>query len=95
MLELLSEPLYILAQLRLRLQLRVFAEASATLARGWRHWRCSNSLLWMWASPYQWHRCAQMDGQRFCGAVVNTHVMMSVCIQQQKRKIFATSDIDA
>ena len=34
MLELLSEPLYILAQLRLRLQLRVFAEASATLARG-------------------------------------------------------------
>ena len=32
--ELLSEPLYILAQLRLRLQLRVFAEASATLARG-------------------------------------------------------------
>ena len=34
MVELLSEPLYILAQLRLRLQLRVFAEASATLARG-------------------------------------------------------------
>ena len=34
MVELLSEPFYILAQLRLRLQLRVFAEASATLARG-------------------------------------------------------------
>ena len=34
MLELLSEPLYILAQLRLKLQLRVAAEASATLARG-------------------------------------------------------------
>lgn len=34
MIELLSEPLYILAQLRLRLQLRVLAEASATLARG-------------------------------------------------------------
>ena len=34
MVELLSEPLYILAQLRLRLQLRVFAEACATLARG-------------------------------------------------------------
>lgn len=34
MVELLSEPLYILAQLRLRLQLRLLAEASATLARG-------------------------------------------------------------
>ena len=34
MVELLSEPLYILAQLHLRLQLRVFAEAAATLARG-------------------------------------------------------------
>ena len=34
MVELLSEPLYILAQLRLRLQLRVCAEACATLARG-------------------------------------------------------------
>ena len=34
MVELLSEPLYILAQLHLKLQLRVFAEAAATLARG-------------------------------------------------------------
>lgn len=34
MVELLSEPLYILAQLRLKLQLRVSAEACATLARG-------------------------------------------------------------
>ena len=34
MVELMSEPLYILAQLHLKLQLRVFAEAAATLARG-------------------------------------------------------------
>lgn len=34
MVELLSEPLYILAQLHLKLQLRVVAEAAATLARG-------------------------------------------------------------
>lgn len=34
MVELASEPLYILAQVRLKLQLRVVAEAAATLARG-------------------------------------------------------------
>jgi hypothetical protein len=34
MVELLSEPLYILAQVRLNLRLRVVAEAAATLVRG-------------------------------------------------------------
>lgn len=34
MVELVSEPLYILAQVRLKLQLRVLAEAAATLVRG-------------------------------------------------------------
>lgn len=34
MVELMSEPLYILAQVRLDLQLRVVAEAAATLVRG-------------------------------------------------------------
>ena len=34
MVELMSEPLYILAQLHLKLQLRVVAEGAATLARG-------------------------------------------------------------
>ncbi len=34
MVELVSEPLYILAQVRLQLQVRVVAEAAATLVRG-------------------------------------------------------------
>ena len=92
MVELLSEPLYILAQLRLRLQLRVFAEASATLARG------VATLALLKISVLDVGISLSVAQVRSCriaevseGRQSHRRILMPMRIQQQKLKVYAES----